>query len=236
MMAFVELAAPTECGGCAEPGVRWCLQCAAVLAAAAPRPWSPTPRPTGLPRTFSGPTYAGIVRRALGAWKDGGRVDLTQYFAPVLAGAVAEALRQSAEHADRIRAGGPVFVIPAPSSPAGTRARGWRPVVEVTRVALARTGESLPLVPAVRLARRVADQSGLNASERRQNLQGAVRVRASTQARLRGVPCLLVDDVVTTGATLAECARALREAGAGPVVAATIAATARTARPTGQAS
>ena len=78
-----------------------------------------------------------------------------------------------------------------------------------------------------RLVRRVQDQAGLSAQARAANLEHAVMVRPGARAALAGVPCVVVDDVVTTGATLAECARALRAAGAGPVVAATVAATAR---------
>ncbi|WP_354670887.1 phosphoribosyltransferase family protein [Actinomadura sp. DC4] len=78
-------------------------------------------------------------------------------------------------------------------------------------------------VPALRHRRRVADQSGLTATARMANLTGAMEACLD----LRGVCVILVDDVITTGATLAEAARALRAAGAEVPAAAVIAATER---------
>jgi predicted amidophosphoribosyltransferase len=75
--------------------------------------------------------------------------------------------------------------------------------------------------------RAVVDQAGLGTASRAVNLSGAVRVSGRWRGVVRGRRCLVVDDVMTTGATLAECSRALREAGASAVVAATIGATER---------
>lgn len=78
-------------------------------------------------------------------------------------------------------------------------------------------------VPALEHRRRVADQAGLTAADRAANLSGALQARYD----LRGLRLIVVDDVITTGATLAEAARALRAAGAEVTAAAVIAATAR---------
>ena len=60
-------------------------------------------------------------------------------------------------------------------------------------------------------------QVGLTHDQRRRNLAGAFRVRRNRQAALEGRSVLLVDDVITTGATVEACARALKRAGAARV-------------------
>lgn len=225
LLALLELAAPGACAGCARPGVRWCRACDRLLRGVPPRAWRPTPCPVGMPPTWAGPTYDGAVRAAVVAWKEQDRVDLTLPLADVLRAGVGAALAGSATHAAAVREGRPVAVVPAPSARAGTRARGRAPVREL---AVAATRADV-VVDALRLTRRVRDQAGLGARERAANLGGAVGLAPGAARSLRGLPVLLVDDVVTTGATLVECARALREAGSGPVVAVTVAATARRA-------
>jgi predicted amidophosphoribosyltransferase len=69
-------------------------------------------------------------------------------------------------------------------------------------------------IQALRHVRRVQDQGGLGASGRRANLRGALEVRSDAVDRVVGRECVVVDDVVTTGTTAAEAARALTSAGA----------------------
>jgi predicted amidophosphoribosyltransferase len=88
-------------------------------------------------------------------------------------------------------------------------------------------GASFELSPALVHMRKVRDQSGLDTGQRRANLNGAMGVKPLWQNVVRGRRCIVVDDVVTTGATMTEAARALRRAGAAGVVGATIAATQR---------
>jgi predicted amidophosphoribosyltransferase len=127
---------------------------------------------------------------------------------------------------------GVVLVVPAPSSERSVRERGDTPIValcEASRRRLdGRPGPVLRVAPALRHVRRVADQSGLDTGERRGNLDRAIAVKPLWDSVIHSRRCVLVDDVVTTGATLAEAARALRETGAQDVVAATMAATQRT--------
>jgi predicted amidophosphoribosyltransferase len=83
----------------------------------------------------------------------------------------------------------------------------------------------LVVVPALVHTRRVADQAHLDRQARARNLTGSMVVGASWRAVTRGATCIVVDDVVTTGSTLGEAARALHEAGSAHVVAATCATT-----------
>lgn len=231
LRAMIELAAPSDCAGCAVAGSRWCERCDAELTGTPPRQWWPTPSPPGMPATWTGPAYQGPVRAAVVAWKEQDRVHLTRHLAPVLGAGVAAAVRGSVEHQQALLRGEPIAVVPAPSARSSSRARGREPVRELAGAACGRGAVVQGLV----LHRRVRDQAGLSASERERNLAGAIIVRTGVRSLLRGVPCVVVDDVVTTGATLQECARALAQAGAGPVVAATVAATARRAVPMGDA-
>jgi predicted amidophosphoribosyltransferase len=112
-----------------------------------------------------------------------------------------------------------VLVVPVPSSRAARRRRGEDTVrrlalLSVTRLRRAGIGHGLRVVPALRLDRPVADQSRLSPAQRRVNLSEAFRVRAAAAPAVTGQACLLVDDVLTTGATLGEAARALGAEGA----------------------
>ncbi|MEU0968990.1 ComF family protein [Streptomyces sp. NPDC005917] len=113
------------------------------------------------------------------------------------------------------RAGGPLLLVPVPSAAWAVRARGHDPVRRIALAAateLRRTGSSARVAPVLRQRRAVADQSGLNSRQRLANLDGALEVTAAGARLLTGGRVVLVDDLVTTGATLAEAARAVREA------------------------
>jgi predicted amidophosphoribosyltransferase len=167
--------------------------------------------------TSCGP-YGGVVKRLVTAYKDDGRRDLGAVLAPLLATAVRSAAPD-----------GPVTVVPVPSARAATRRRGDAPVTELARHSLRCAGSvRYGLAPALQPVRRLADQAGLDHAARAANLAGAYAVRPRWRGRLTQ-PVLLVDDVVTTGATLAEAARALRADGVTVIGVATVAATRRRA-------
>jgi ComF family protein len=91
--------------------------------------------------------------------------------------------------------------------------RGFNQAELLARAVGRRT--ALPVVNAVRRSRFTAPQASLTNAERRRNVAGAFAVRAPEQ--IRGARVLLVDDVLTTGATVGACAAALKRAGAAAV-------------------
>lgn len=236
---LLDLVLPLECAACGRPGAAWCRRCSLALARARLQPdlsrVYPDPCPPGLPPSHAWGRYAGPLRAAIRAWKDGGRRDLDGGLARLLGAAMAAALRESPwPEADR------GLLIPIPSSRAAERLRGDRPLARVAGRALThldRSGTHDPQGPAgqwltgpvlaLRHRRGVADQAGLDARERVANLHAAMVVTPRARQLVRSHPCLLVDDVMTTGSTLVEATRALRQAGARDVRAAVIAATPR---------
>ncbi len=102
--------------------------------------------------------------------------------------------------------------MPVANHPRRLRARGFNPASELAR-AIARPIGARLAVGALERVRDTPTQTGLDRAARRRNVRGAFRARAPLPARI-----WLVDDVVTTGSTLAEAARALRRAGARTVI------------------
>jgi predicted amidophosphoribosyltransferase len=204
---LLDLVLPRGCAGCGSPGTDVCAGCLAALTGP-PHRAGPRPRPAGLPEVVAAAAYDGPVRALLLAHKERGRLGLAGPLGAALAGAVA-ALGAPPE----------ALLVPVPSSAAAVRARGQDHALRLARSAGRASGR--PATPLLVATRPVADQSGLSAGQRAANLAGALRARR----RLDGLPVVLVDDVVTTGATLAEAARALTAAGADVRGAAVVAAT-----------
>ena len=230
LAALGDLAVPLLCGGCGAPGTPWCPTCGAALA-----------RATGSPRIVGGRAgaacspdgpvvaagrYEGIVREALVGFKDHGRRDLLDVLASPLRAAILTAL------AVRPDTGVVLPVVPAPSSARSRRERGDVPTHLLVRRALVGldvlTGRACVWAPVLRHGRPVGDQVGLTRAARARNTDHAftLDVRAvRALGGLAGRDLLVVDDVVTSGATARECVRVLREAGGRPVAVAALAAT-----------
>lgn len=219
--ALLEVLFPAGCASCGRSGGLACATCLTPLLAA-PRLVTPTPCPAGFPPTWSVATYSGACRELLLAYKERETVGLAGALAmPLTAGILAAA-----------RGRNEVVAVPAPSSRTAIRARGEDVLLLLVRRAAARCrshGLRVRVVPALRQIRRVADSAGLGAPQRLANLDQALAVAPGLAPRIAGASIVIVDDLVTTGATLVEARRALEAAGGHVVAAATIAATQRRA-------
>jgi predicted amidophosphoribosyltransferase len=218
--SLVELVLPRSCAGCEEPGPLLCTRCREVLAGPA-EPTRPRPCPAGFPSTWTVTAYDGPARAAILAHKEHGRLALAAPLGWALAQGIAAAAGSR-----------PVLIVPVPSRAAATRQRGHDPVLRMARVAARRLradGHVASVRPLLRAARRVADQAGLSSGARAANLSGAHRIRRFGALPGPDVCVIVVDDVVTTGASLAEAVRALRAAGVDVHGAAVVAATQRRA-------
>ena len=234
---LARLLLPVACP-CGELDVPWCEGCAGLLTRPPVRAELGAPRLDrldGVPPVpvWAVTAYTGPVRDVIVHWKDRGRADLDRLLAPALRAAAACLSPELRRVLDEQLLGAPgrppVAVVPVPSSRAARRARGREPV-GVLAAAVARglhdAGVPVRVVPA--LARRGSgrDQVGLGARARGRNLTGAVRMtrRGSRELGQRST-CILVDDVLTTGATLAAVERALEAHGHDVLGATVLAAT-----------
>lgn len=104
-------------------------------------------------------------------------------------------------------------LVPVPLAPARERERGYNQSALLAHALAARWG--LPVwSECLERVRATRTQTRLTPEERRSNVSGAFRASPAAAASLRGAHLVLVDDVITTGATLSECAAALFGAGA----------------------
>jgi len=110
-------------------------------------------------------------------------------------------------------------VVPVPLHPARQRERGFNQATLLAQLLSAHA--AIPCRPLLKRIRYTTTQIALDRSERMENLHNAFRLRKN--ADVRGLRMLLIDDVLTTGSTLSECARVLKRAGAKSVHAATAA-------------
>lgn len=215
---LIELLLPERCAGCGGAPLLLCDVCALPLQGPA-RPAGTVP--DGLPPPWTVAPYQGALRTILAAYKERGRTAL----AVPLGEALATAVRAALNHCTT---GPPSLLVWVPSARTAVRKRGHDPLRATVAVALGRLraeGLSIRGAPALRQRGRVADQAGLTADQRHANLSGALE--ANPRSDLSGRRIVLVDDIITTGASLAEAARALRTAGAEVTAAATIATTPR---------
>jgi predicted amidophosphoribosyltransferase len=166
--------------------------------------------------------YDGSTRELLLGLKERGAAGLAAPLGDRLAAAVRAAAHPVA--------GSVVVVVPVPSQPAAVRRRGDDVVLLMARRAARRLraeGVEARALPLLVHRRAVVDSAGLSAAQRATNLRGAFALRPGFASALRDDVVVIVDDLVTTGVTLCEAARALCAGGVGVQAAATVAATRR---------
>jgi competence protein ComFC len=152
----------------------------------------------------------GIVRRVIHDFKYNKHVYLRRAVARWLEDALDD-VRLRGRHFD--------LLVPVPLHPARQRERGFNQAQLLAELLSRRT--SIPLKPALERIRYTKTQTAFDRAERIDNLRDAFRLRKNVN--VRGCRVLLIDDVLTTGSTLSECARVLKAAGAVSVHAATAA-------------
>lgn len=147
--------------------------------------------------------YEGVAREIVRALKYGGDFEVAgRLMAPLMR------VEFSGERFDEI--------VPVPIHPARKRRRGFNQAAVMAESLAGEIGHRGKVGERLRVVRAVRDQVELTAAGRRENVRGAFRCEGRVRGRV-----LLVDDVFTTGATLAECATELLRAGATEVHAAT---------------
>lgn len=222
--AGVDVLFPPQCAGCGQPGVRFCAACQAGIV--------PLERPQcdlcGYPLLASGECRAclagertvapltglrsaayfeGPLQRAMHRLKYKRDIILADTLGDLLAAAASDLARP------------PRIVVPVPLSAERLRERGYNQAALLARTLAELAGLPLAARAAVR-TRHTASQVGLSATQRRSNVRNAF---AADRQRVAGRNVILVDDVCTTGATLAACGTALLAAGAEAVWGVTLA-------------
>lgn len=232
----LRLMLPLECAGCGQVDVVLCAGCKALIDGAPRRVEAAAPRldRTGGPGTlpvWAVADYRGPVRETVLAWKDGGRADLDTVLGARLSSA-ARALAPTM--ASVVGREARLAVVPVPSSPWASLRRGRAPGTGLGReVAAGLRREGVAAQSAALLVARPAarDQVGLGQRARHRNVSGRMAVRRSAaqghvmDAGTGVAGVLLVDDVLTTGATLAAADSALSSAGLSVLGALVLAAT-----------
>ncbi|MEV0678226.1 phosphoribosyltransferase [Actinosynnema sp. NPDC050436] len=191
---LINLLFPPRCAGCRAEGAHCCAPCLAAFG-----PPRRVQVPGKCPPVFALADYRGPARELVLALKERGRRDL----APVLGALVAAAVPELPGHPG---GGRNWWLVPAPSRRAAARRRGGSHLVGIARCA------GLPVARALAFAPGVVDSVGLGAAARRANVAGRVRL-ARTGLPPPGSAALVLDDVVTTGATVAACVSALKSGG-----------------------
>jgi ComF family protein len=221
-VSAADLLLGASCPGCGRPAVTLCRPCGLAIRPDPYVAWpSPTPSALRSPSPVvpvAGGANSGVLRAALISWKEEGRFGLTSPLSHLLASATVQL----------VRPGRAAVMVPVPTSRRSKRARGSDVVDELARASarlVRRVGVEVTVSQALTYSRATHDQAGLDAQHRAANLNGAFRLRRT--GALAGCDVVVVDDILTTGATVAEAVRVLSAAGHRPIGIAVVAATPR---------
>jgi predicted amidophosphoribosyltransferase len=225
MRTLVDLVLPGECAGCASPDARRaiCAECLGRLTAGG-QPARPRGAPTDLPPCLCAADYDGPVRALILAYKERGQ--------RVLAPALGEALaRVVSDGLGGVARSWPIALVPVPATSAAVRARHGDHMLTLARHAADRLADDGWPVSVHRAlwARPKDDSAHLDREGRAEVARAAFAPRPGAAARLRDTApdsiVVVLDDVLTTGATLAAVACQLAAVGTPAAFAATLAAT-----------
>jgi len=204
---LADLLWPLRCAGCDVTGSALCVRCAGSLSGGV---FEVRRGVMGHgPPVYALAGYRATARTLVLAYKERGRRDLARPLGRLVAGVLPWLPGASADPA------GTWWLVPAPSRWHAAGRRGGSHMLALARccaAALAAQNRPAAVAPALALGRGVADSVGLDRPARVANLAGRMRFRPAG-APAPGTPVVLLDDVVTTGATAAACVRELTSAG-----------------------
>jgi len=186
---------PTRCFGCRELGYSICSECR--------QQWNPhryQSRVTNL-AVYSAITYSPIAKNILLAAKEQGVKSADQLVRNAVSVSIQELFKKYPSCA----------LVPIPSSASSNRRRG-RDFINEIAISVARD-LGVAVLPLLEHQRKIRDQSKLNVSNRHQNLAMALSIKPQFWGNYSGERVVILDDLVTTGATIGEANRALTRGG-----------------------
>ena len=211
---LLDLAFPARCPGCGREGAPICDRCRPALFGHLARPAGTL---IGLPSEIPSPivqlewcgAFEGVIRTSLHGLKYSGERRL----ATLLGAAIAERWRHAG--------GGGDVLVPVPIHSERQRQRGYDQAVLLAQSAGVALG--MPVAACLVRTRATTAQFQLDRPQRAANVARAFQVKRGAEWSIAGRWAVLVDDVTTTGSTLASCARVLLHGGALAVSAVTVA-------------
>lgn len=193
---------PTQCLGCYKGSSSLCDDCALY--------WTYQPsivQKIPFPMYAIAP-YSMEVSRVVLLAKENGNVQAQSMLATAIAQSLASATPQNFKEC---------FLVPIPSKRSSIRRRGEKfliPILsEVTKIMSSKSETHYSVAEILEIQRSVRDQSGLTSKERVANMKSAYRVKlpVKSEKNFAANPVIIVDDVITTGSTMASAYRALKE-------------------------